>query len=368
MIIGLLPVAVFAEGETKITSLDFTVKNYEAFNKANEVSVLPSDKEKIEWEDKYETSFVLCTQIGDLDKIDASILQEDSELEKDTTYYMAVLIRAKENYSADELKAENVNFAFADGKTVTAEEIYSIGPDSEKLYVAAAKLPVLMDYMTCTIPFQKIVKQNGDKAPGEQEFLLDVFSAGSGSKEDYKDIEISASIKTKGEGIFDGAIIIAGASSKVAAFLNEGFIVRERTGNAAGWTYSDDVWFVRHTSPTSEDPFGNTEFYRAYPNAEAESGYKPDLIHPYDGISFENVYTVNEETTTTEEVTTPETTTAQEVTTSEGTSPEKTTADNTKPITGDNNNLVLWIVIIVIAAVIVVAAVIIAKKKNNKGR
>lgn len=345
MIIGLLPVTVFADDNIPITSLDFTVHDYESGNEAKDVTVT-TDNEEIEWLTEFSQAFTICTEIGDPQTVDWSVVDKNHVLEKDKTYYIAVLISHKSGYSANELKPENITFSFSDGTTIKAKEIYAFGPQGVELHIAVAELPVLTDFTTTVIPFQKVVKVNGDKMPGTQEFMLDVFWVGNGNDEEYEDVEVNAVIDTEGEGTFEGGIEISGPMAQVKAFLSEGFMVRERTGNAAGWTYSDEVWYVSYAEADETSPYGSVKYYKAYPSTDPDVEYEIDFDEPYETMSFENIYTVNEETTT----------------------PEETTTQSVTPKTGDRNNLVLWIVIIVIAAIVVVVATIVARKKRTKGR
>ena len=97
---------------------------------------------------------------------------------------------------------------------------------------------------TVEIPFTKTVKLNGNTAPGETNFRLEIFDVGNSNTSEYKDVTYTAVVTTKGVGNYDGKLIISGPTRQVKQFVCEGFSVREVNDNLPRWTYSDAVWYV----------------------------------------------------------------------------------------------------------------------------
>ena len=289
MIIGMLPLTIVTKAQTNITSLNFTINDFEFGKQAKDVSLTLAEEneEQLDFNSEYELYFVICTEIGDCYKVAESALDLNETLEKDTKYYIAIDIHPAIGYSADELKPENIHLTLSD-KTLTAKEIYAYGRTN---YVAVVEIP---DFEV-VIPFQKTVKVNGNKNPGSQNFSLDVLWVGNGNEEDYKDVTINSLVQTENEGTFDGSITISGPKNQVNAFLCEGFIVREKNENLTGWSYSDNVWYVAYVNPDDRSPNNVGEYYKVNIPTSIEEGYEIDFTQPYDTMTFENVYTVNEE-------------------------------------------------------------------------
>ena len=298
MLIGMLPLTIVTKAQTNITSLNFTINDFELGNQAQDVTLTlaTENEDEIYWNTRFSTSFAICTEIGDFNKVYDSLISESATLEKDTTYYIAIQINPKQGYSADELKAENIYFSLSN-KTLTAKEIYPLVPGDVQIhtYIAVVEMPAF--YTEVVIPFQKTVKVNGNKNPGAQNFSLDVFEVGYGNEEDYTDVTVNSLVQTENEGTFDGTLTISGPVNQVDNFLCEGFMVREKNENVTGWSYSDNVWYVAYINPDDRSSSNNVAiFYKVYTHTGEEEGYEIDFTQSYDTMTFENVYTVNEET------------------------------------------------------------------------
>ena len=111
------------------------------------------------------------------------------------------------------------------------------------------------EMITWRIPYTKRVVRGGSRNPGSQTFELEIFDVGIGLLEDQVTIfGNTGKIDTNGSGDYpDYVSVVAPANA-----LEEGFKVKEKDGNAARWTYSDDfytVWPVRDASGKITDQF-----------------------------------------------------------------------------------------------------------------
>ena len=302
MIIGIMPVSIFAEGDedegaslAPITSLSFTLSNYEYGKTTNDLKVtLAKENEgQIEWKDEeygLSSPFTLCTKIGSISDVSSSLVKPNTALEANKTYYIAAVIFPEDDYSADNLTANDIHFSFSDGTKISTTAYYTqTFSDSTIVRVAVAELPVLSDYTEVTIPFQKVVTAGGNKNPGPENFSLDIFWVLNEDQESYKDVKVESSVTTNGTGTFNGTIKISGHEDEVEAYLSEGFVVREKEETKTGWSYSDNMWYVDYPKDDTE----TLQFYRVYYHADSDEYELDD--QPYDTMTFENVYTVNEE-------------------------------------------------------------------------
>ena len=163
---------------------------------------------------------------------------------------------------------------------------------------------IVVDNVTCEIPFTKTVTLGGNTAPGKTDFELKIFDIGSSNKNEYKDVTYTAVVTTYGEGSYEGKLVISGPTRQVKAFVSEGFYVREVNNNLSGWTYSDAVW---HVWPgETEDDNGIPTKMNIYSTKNGEGA-------AVEQMTFENTYTYNHTTharRTPEQPNTPETETA----------------------------------------------------------
>ncbi len=307
MILGILPVSIFAEGGanedsglTPITSLSFTLSNYEYGKSTDDLKLTLAEENKgqIEWKGDsyaYTSTYMLCTEIGSIEKISKSLVRPDTALEMDKTYYILAAIFPEEDYSVDSLTKENIHFSLSNGEKLTTTALYSetFEDDDEIIHVAVAELPVLTDYTEVTIPFEKVVTTGGNKKPGTENFSLDIFWVINENEDQYEDVKVKSSVTTNGTGTFNGSLTISGPKEQVEAYLIGGFLVREKVDNKTGWTYSDSMWYV-YPNPDDDN---SIEYYKANYIADKDE-YELDP-EPYNIMSFENVYTVNEESKST---------------------------------------------------------------------
>lgn len=95
--------------------------------------------------------------------------------------------------------------------------------------------------ITWRIPYTKRVVRGGSRNPGSQTFTLEIFDVGISDTADQVTISgDTGSIVTNGSGDYPGYVSVMAP----AGALDEGFKVREKSGNAAHWTYSNAFYTI----------------------------------------------------------------------------------------------------------------------------
>lgn len=178
---------------------------------------------------------------------------------------------------------------------------------------------------TVKIPFVKKVTLGGDITPTAETFRLELFDIGNSNTEEYVDVTYTAEVATNGKGEYKGEIVITGPSSRLEAYLSEGFFVREVKGNAADWTYSDAVWCVIPEWNEQQE-----KVFVVYP-AEKEGDFYRAAEKAADQMVFTNVYT-----------------------------------KNAAPKTGDNSNAALCLALLLVSALGIAGITVIGKKRAYK--
>lgn len=230
--------------------------------------------------------------------------------------------------------------------------------------------------VTLTVPFTKTVKQGGNVAPGTKTFTLEVFEIGNSNESEYPDVTVTATVTTNGKGVYNGTFTISGPERQIAAFVSEGFFVREKNDNAANWTYSDAVWFVAYeqvndTSNTTPGTIPSEPEYALVPYAATvdDSGaasYVPASTSS-DKMTFENTYTENRTNTDPTDPTDP----VEPTDPSKPEEPSKPTESNPdtgapdSPQTGDNSMMALWIAVLFVSGFGVVTTAVYGKKRKS---
>lgn len=230
--------------------------------------------------------------------------------------------------------------------------------------------------VTLTVPFTKTVKQGGNVAPGTKTFALEVFEIGNSNESEYPDVTVTATVTTNGKGVYEGTFTISGPERQIAAFVSEGFFVREKNDNAANWTYSDAVWFVAYeqvndTGNTTPGTIPSEPEYALVPYAATvdDSGaasYVPASTSS-DKMTFENTYTENKTNTDPTDPTDP----VEPTDPSKPEEPIKPTESNPdtgasdSPQTGDNSMMALWIALLFVSGFGVVTTTVYGKKRKS---
>lgn len=144
---------------------------------------------------------------------------------------------------------------------------------------------------TVEIPFTVDIRQGGNVAAPEQIFELEIFEIANPNAEAYREVAISASVKTNGAGEYEGTIEITGPEDQVDALTQEGFLVREKDAQAENWTCDTAVWAVR---PNRETDKG----FAVYPVTQEKTDngtFYLDGEEPVEKMVFANTYTKNED-------------------------------------------------------------------------
>ena len=128
-------------------------------------------------------------------------------------------------------------------------------------------------------------------AAPEQSFELEIFEIGNSNAEDYRDVAISASLKTNGAGEYEGMIRITGPEDQVDALTQEGFLVREKDAQAESWACDTAVWAVRPNRETDE----GFVFYPVTQEKTDNGTFYLDGEEPVEKMVFANTYTKNED-------------------------------------------------------------------------
>lgn len=134
------------------------------------------------------------------------------------------------------------------------------------------------EMITWRIPYTKRVVRGGSRNPGSQTFTLEIFGVGVSHLADQVTISgDTGSIATNGAGDYQRIVSVTAPADA----LDEGFRVREKSGNAAHWTYSD----VFYTIWPEHGPDGTT--FKIYEGEYMGGGDNPSV----DVMTFENTYT-----------------------------------------------------------------------------
>ena len=215
--------------------------------------------------------------------------------------------------------------------------------------------------LTYSLPFTKVVKKGGDIAPGKQEFELEIFDVGVGQIEDYRDVTITATVATNGEGEYEGNLTIQGPKKQVDNITCEGFYVREKNTGIANWTYSDAVYQIFCNDGATDNQGTAQPSFEIFPvelvTTDNGEFFEKTQDTPVDIMTFENVYT---------EKTVP----AEDAKPTEGSDPNasnKPAADDkpaaATPHTGDGNAPNIAIAALLIAASALFASALRMKKR-----
>lgn len=212
-----------------------------------------------------------------------------------------------------------------------------------------------------SLPFTKVVKKGGDIAPGKQEFELEIFDVGVGQIEDYRDVTITATVATNGEGEYESNLTIQGPKKQVDNITCEGFYVREKNTGIANWTYSDAAYQIFYNDSATDNQGTAQPSFDLFPvelvATDNDEFYEKTQDTPIEVMTFENIYTEN-------------TAPAEDTKPTEGSNPNtstKSAADDkaaaATPHTGDGNAPIIAIAALLIAASALLASALRMKKR-----
>lgn len=319
--------------------------------------------DKLYWDDD------AFDEITDLDSLKIPALGHDwaGEWSSDETNHWHACTRCDEKYDLDAHTPDH-----PDGSTteyaVTCEECgYLIEPQLKQI----------------EIPFQLIVEKTGEKDPGPEtfQFLVEDFNA----PVDFTIVKDT--IETNGENTYTGSLIFTMKES--LGNLEEGFVIRQVIGSAAGWTYDETRFSVEPLVYYDPEDYEQSriegwEFCRIDENGE------PEYNNPLREISFTNrYYAANptlpylpprpEKPTAPEEIIEPEVPLEPEapmepsVPTAPAIPTEAPTPDvpeeiKQPPQTGDNSNSALWISLLLVSGSVAAGTAIASQKRKSKDK
>lgn len=350
MLISLIPMSVMAatySPDGNITSTEFTLKNFAygelvmAGNATNSENVAVINSTKF-----YESDKETPTNPNELDETTDSFFKAGKQ------YYCAV------DFSEDPTLEDGVYFdrsltAKLNCNGVSCEKLFDLSGNSK---VFVYKLPIL-DVIPFGIDVTTVVEQGGNIVPKKGEFELEISNSEERSNNPIENFTIDGKeISTNGKGKFENKLTIANDDyGKSYMLFVEGIYVKQKKGNAEGWTYDDSVWYVTFQRLPSVNAL-NDEVetmpnitYDCYKGKIVDGEFIPDSETPAEKITFTNTYTENktEPTPTTKE-------------------PEKTPTPQepaTSPKTGDNSAMVVLFALLTVSG-LGVTATIIGKKKS----
>ena len=224
-----------------------------------------------------------------------------------------------------------------------------------------------------SVPFTTTVKQDGNVAPGETTFTLELVD-NEGNVLSPKDIEVTASIKTNGAGSYDSEMVIAGSSNEVLGMLGDGVFVKQKGIDDSNWTVDPKVWYLIMEKKSSEDTNDDAiaelavlddpdalsgKYVAIYPAeySETENGSQYEVISDeaaVEKMTFTNRYNRQEA-----DPAVPEDTAK-----GDSDSNTKTDAEDSAK-TGDDTNLALWIALMLLAGAGIAGTTIYTRRKRT---
>ena len=224
-----------------------------------------------------------------------------------------------------------------------------------------------------SVPFTTTVKQDGNVAPGETTFTLELVD-NEGNVLSPKDIEVTASIKTNGAGSYDSEMVIAGSSNEVLGMLGDGVFVKQKGIDDSNWTVDPKVWYLIMEKKSSEDTNDDAIAELAVlDDPDALSG-KYVAIYPAEYSETENCsqYEVISDEAAVEKMTFTNRYNRQEADpavpedTAKGDSDSNTKTDaEDSAKTGDDTNLALWIALMLLAGAGIAGTTIYTRRKRT---
>ena len=208
-----------------------------------------------------------------------------------------------------------------------------------------------------SVPFTTTVKQDGNVAPGETTFTLELVD-NEGKALSPEGIEVTASIKTNSAGSYDSEMVIAGSSNEMLGMLGDGVYVKQKGIDDSNWTVDPKVWYLIMEEKSSEDTNDDAiaelavlddpdalsgKYVAIYPAeyTETENGRQYEVISgeaAVEKMTFTNRYNRQEA-----DPAVPEDTAK-----GDSDSNTKTDAEDSAK-TGDDTNLALWLALMLLA-------------------
>lgn len=306
LLLSIIPISAMAvtykdNDNNTITSFGFTLNNF-AYGKsvisAKAISekIGPLSIASIEGTKLYESSKATPTSKDDLTETSDSYFQAGKQ------YFCAIEFTKHDDLSDETVFARDLTATLnCNGNTYN-----SILDLSENNRVFVYKLPV-PEAVPYGIDVTTTVVQGGTVAPTNGAFELEVLNFEQNSNLPIDTFTIgNKNIATDGIGNFDTKLTIGNNDyEKLFSLSLEGIFVRQKNGNADGWTYDESVWFVK----LHQDPVVNalTDDVATMPNISfdclqgrlVDGEFIPDTEIPADKITFTNTYTENSDSVVT---------------------------------------------------------------------
>lgn len=350
MLCTLVPLSAMAktvDANGKITSTSFTLIHYEYGKPVTRCVASCADSF---------TAIILESALLELNG-DAYNNTTDTYLNAGKQYYYGIAFKAYTEEGWDPIVYSD-NFDFQStvltiiGNTTTYAPVDSGYDDG--VYIVIYKLPIL-EAVPYGINVTTVVNQGGNVAPAKGEFELEVLNAVENSNSPIADYTVGGKTVTiDGKGNFDTKLTISNNDyQKLLNLSSEGVLVKQKKGDAKGWTYDESLWYVQlHVDPAvnalgdSVETMPNIKF-DCYKGKIVNGEFVPDSETPADKITFTNTYTENKST---ENKTVP--TSAPQVPTE-------------SPKTGDNGAIALWIALLFISGAGAVGTTVFSRKRST---
>lgn len=299
MLLSIIPMSAMAvsyNSDGNITAVSFTLDKFDYGNmvisaKAVSEKSGPLNIAYIEKTTFYESSKAVPTSKEDLVKT------EDTSFQAGKQYFCAI------EFSKHSDLAENIAFdrkltAALTCNGASCEQVLDLS-ENNKLFVY--KLPVL-EAVPYGIDVTTVVEQGGSVAPTKGEFELEVLNAEENSNLPIDSFTVgNKNISTDGKGSFDSKLTIGNDDCDKLLYLSlEGFFVKQKKGDAEGWSYDESVWFVQlHQDPVVNSLDDKVETvpnikFDCFKGKMVDGEFEAETETPADKITFTNTYTENE--------------------------------------------------------------------------
>ena len=217
-----------------------------------------------------------------------------------------------------------------------------------------------------TVPFITTIKQDGNVAPGEATFNLQIVNR-KGDKITSEDVEIKGtSVTTNGKGSYEGEITFTGTQREILELFdnNSGTVfVKQEDVDDSDWDVDDTVWCLYYPLAVelNEDEAETSPILILPTICEYDGDdmyYNPDFPddneNPMNKMTFINTYTKSVSDPSDPEGTT----------NGDSDNDSKADAENSAK-TGDNTNLALWIALMILAGAGIAGTTIYTRRKRT---
>lgn len=295
MLTALLPMSAMAEknSDQEVTADSFILRGYEYGKFTSTCNAISNEQ----WT-------TIVREYAVLEYIDNEYVDTaDWYFNADKQYYFGMRIVAHQDSAgfADSFAAQNVTLNL-NGKACELVSYDNYQVDKETTYEIIYKLPVLKA-VPMEINYTFDIKQGGSVAPVKAEFELEVLNTEEGSNSPIADYTIGGkTVSTEGEGGFDSKLTVGNNDfGKLMNLLRyEGIYVRQKKGNAEGWTYDESVWAVIlqpevEVNALNDDKAETEEEYifNCVKGKLVDGEFVPDSDSVESKMTFTNTYTAN---------------------------------------------------------------------------